>query len=61
MRNYIIYEINDNDNILVKFNSHRDIGRIQKELIDKGYAIIKTTFGTFNNDSIIEAIKLFEV
>lgn len=59
MGSYIIYESEYAYEILVRVNDNSNLGNVQKELIDKGYVIIRTVIRVFdNNDALIEAEKI---
>ena len=59
MGSYIIYESEYACEILVRVNNYSDLGIIQKELIDKGYVIIRTVMRVFDDkDALIEAEKI---
>lgn len=59
MGSYTIYESENGYDILVKVEDILCLNTFQKELLDKGYVIIRTVTGVFdNNDALIEAAKI---
>lgn len=59
MGSYTIYKSENGYDILVKVEDKSCLKTIQKELIEKGYVIIKTVTGVFeSNDALIEAAKI---
>lgn len=59
MESYTIYESKYAYEILVRVNDNSNLGNVQKELLDKGYVIIRTVMRVFDdNDAIIEAAKI---
>lgn len=59
MGSYRIYESESGYEILVKVYDKFEVKNVQKELIEKGYVIIKTTMLGFDeHDALIEAKKL---
>lgn len=59
MGSYTIYESENGYDILVKVEDILCLKTVQKELLDKGYVIIRTVTGVFdNNDALIEASKI---
>lgn len=59
MGSYIIYESEYAYEILVKVEDKSCLKTVQKELLDKGYVIIRTIMRVFDeNDALIEAAKI---
>lgn len=59
MGSYTIYESEYAYENLVRVNDNSNLGNVQKELIDKGYVIIRTVMRVFDeNDALIESEKI---
>ena len=58
MCNYRIWKSDKERTVIIEFWNKNDVAIIQKELIEKGYYILRTSFNVFDNHHLMKVEKI---